>query len=1079
MFIKTENFAFRFVFVIFWFVTISNGFGLMSFGQKPKAAATILEPKKLIERKLAGGQKHKYRFQAKANELLEVIIEQKGVDVVVKLFDASGKLLMEMDSPNGTQGFEILTFVIARAGVYTVEVGSLEANAAKGSYTIFRGIPLTATEKDKKTLQAETILSEANALFNEGTSESYPAAREKYLAASRLYREVGDKGGETTTLFGAGFISRNLGESQTALEYYNQALSLFQTLSDKSREAMTLHNIGEIYYELGENQKALDYYNQALLITRAIGDKSGEAHTLSNIGSVYDNLGEKQKALDYHNQALLIARAIGDKSGEARTLSNIGEIYYELGEKQKALDYLNQALPLFQTLSDKSREAITLNNIGEIYSKLGEKQKALDYYNQALPLRRAVNDKSGEATTLNNIGVVYRNLGEKQKALDYYNQALLIARAIGNKSGEATTLSNIGEIYSKLGEKQKALEYLNKSLLLCRAVNDKSGEATTLNNIGQIYSELGETEKALEYYQASLQLVKALGNKSDEAVVIHNLMFYWDSLNNRTLAILYGKQSVNAYQQLRLNIKGLNKQIQQTYLKSIEKTYRSLADILISEGRFPEAQAVLDLLKEEEFGQLVHRSGEPLFTLPYSRAEEEAMKVVDNLAALGRELGDLRAKGGKLTEAEKKRLNELEQTEIPAANKAFRLAVEALAKVAPDVEKTLAERMENNVQNILPALGAGTVALYTVVGKSDAGEKANKPENKEINIGWILLITPEFRKAYPIETKDLEQTVFNLLNELRSKGDPQPLAQEVYKKLFLQTSDKQKTTLAADLETYLGKHKDKTLMWSLDGFLRYVPMAALHDGKGYLVEKYRNVVFNTASLGSLKDAMKPNWEVVGLGVSEKKTVQAADGQTLNFVALEDAEWELRSLIKEKDPKDTEGIFPGTIKLNKDFSKQALFDSARTNAPVIHIASHFFYNSAEQKTSFLLLGDGGKLEMSEFRDFTSLFQNVDLLSLAACDTAKSSAGWSEADGEEVEGFAYAAQKLGAKSVIASLWKVSDEGTRELMLKFYEIRQKNPKLPKGEAMRQAQLSLLKNEKYAHPYFWSPFILIGNWK
>jgi CHAT domain-containing protein len=334
--------------------------------------------------------------------------------------------------------------------------------------------------------------------------------------------------------------------------------------------------------------------------------------------------------------------------------------------------------------------------------------------------------------------------------------------------------------------------------------------------------------------------------------------------------------------------------------------------------------------------------------------------------------------------------------------------------------------------------------------------------------------------------------------------------------MFLQTSDKQKTTLAADLEETLGKEKEKTLMWSLDGILRYIPMSALHDGKGYLVEKYRNVVFNPASLGTLTAQTKSNWEVAGLGISTEGTVKAADGRMMRFVALKDSEVELNSLVKEKDTKDTEGIFPGTLKINKDFTKEALFEGARTGAPVIHISSHFWFNPAKEETSFLVLGNSGKIEMAEFQDYPNLFSNVDLLSLSACDTATGSASVAEkadgkeTNGKEVEGFAYQAQNLGAKSVMASLWQVSALGTKELMLKFYQIKKEQPELPKGEALRQAQLSLLsgttktqkaestvkgveevnktaglkpfkRDEKmpFAHPYYWSSFILIGNWR
>jgi CHAT domain-containing protein len=988
-----------------------------AYGQTSQTSDTReLLPNQTVERELAGGQTHVYRVKLKANEFLQVKVEEKGVDIAVKLFDKNGKQLAKMHTWNGTEGFEILTFIVTDAGVYTVEVGSLEATAAKGNYTIFLETPRAATEKDRKTLQAKTAFSEAMALAKERTAESYRAAREKFLAASRLYREISDKRGEAESVGSAGLLSDYLGEKRTALKYYSQALRLDQAVSGKSQ-------------------------------------------AVSNISKE--------------------AAALFDKSKEAAALFDIGELYYTLGEKQKALEYFNQSARLDRAVGGKSEEAHSLRNIGNIYSNSGENQKALAFYNKSLRLRRAINDKPSEAQMLNVIGSLY-----------YYH----------------------------FGDKQKALEYYNKSLWLARAISFKE----------------------------------------EEAGILSNLMILYNSPDTARLAIVFGKQAVNIHQQTRSDFKGLSKSFQQSYLEIVEGTYRRLAEILIEQGRLPEAQAVLDLLKEEEFKQIARRSGEPLFTLPYNRTEEEAIKIVDRLASLGRELSDLKAKSkDSLTAGETKRLSDIESVEIPAANKALRQAIEALSTVAPDAKNALDLKMKDNIQNILPALGKGVVALYTVIGKTtddeDSGVKANnnaqaksvnstalnktdnktdnnKTSNRKINVGWILLVTPEFRKAYPIDTRDLEQTVFKFREALSSPlYDPQPVAQELYKKLFLQTSAKQKTTLAADLETYLGKQKDKTLMWNLDGVLRYVPMAALHDGKGYLVEKYRNVVFNTASLGSLKDLPKPNWEVVGLGVSTKATVKAYDGRTVNFWALKDSESELNAIIKEKNrTADVDGLFPGTLKINNDFTKEALFEGARTGMPVMHISTHFWFNPAQEDTSFLLLGNGGRLQITEFQDYPQLFSNVDFLSLSACDTATggnanntSVTGKAdteqkarESNGKEIEGLAYVAQTLGAKSVMASLWQVSDTGTKELMLKFYQIRKEQPELPKGEALRQAQLSLLHRtnkvqaveggakgidleveEKNAveglkpfkkdgkiplsHPYYWSSFILIGNWR
>jgi CHAT domain-containing protein len=104
----------------------------------------------------------------------------------------------------------------------------------------------------------------------------------------------------------------------------------------------------------------------------------------------------------------------------------------------------------------------------------------------------------------------------------------------------------------------------------------------------------------------------------------------------------------------------------------------------------------------------------------------------------------------------------------------------------------------------------------------------------------------------------------------------------------------------------------------------------------------------------------------------------------------------------------------------------------------------------------------------------IFERVELLTLSACDTATTAA-----NGKEVEGFAFVAQDLGAKAVVASLWPVADIGTEVLMREFYRWRQANPRRSKAEALRQAQMALLKREDLTHPHYWAAFILIGNWK
>jgi len=195
---------------------------------------------------------------------------------------------------------------------------------------------------------------------------------------------------------------------------------------------------------------------------------------------------------------------------------------------------------------------------------------------------------------------------------------------------------------------------------------------------------------------------------------------------------------------------------------------------------------------------------------------------------------------------------------------------------------------------------------------------------------------------------------------------------------------------------------------------------------------------------------------------------------------------------------TQGVLSGRVLMDEEFTDGSFREALRQRYPVVHIASHFAFKPGDETDSFLLLGDGSRLPLSKIKTSTNLFGGVDLLTLSACDTATGGAG---SDGREVEGFGVLAQRQGAKAVMASLWPVADASTRLLMQEFYRLRGEGEGMTKAEALRRAQVELLRgadaqtasgerrglsvtggnapSAKFSHPYFWAPFILIGNWK
>ena len=252
-----------------------------------------------------------------------------------------------------------------------------------------------------------------------------------------------------------------------------------------------------------------------------------------------------------------------------------------------------------------------------------------------------------------------------------------------------------------------------------------------------------------------------------------------------------------------------------------------------------------------------------------------------------------------------------------------------------------------------------------------------------------------------------------------------------------------------------------------------------------------------AAADRIKDLPKPGWKVAGLGAT-----QAHPG----FDPLDGARAELETIVRLKGK--AAGVLDGVMYLDGAFNEERLRRSLTDRYPVLHVASHFRFSPTEED-SFLLLGDGSHLSLADVRKGHFDFKNVDLLTLSACETAMGDEG----QGREVDGLAVTAQKQGAKGVLATLWKVADATTAVLMQRMYQLHEAQ-KLNKAEALRGAQLELMQGRlnvpesgrkrsatsgidtkpveqtdliaytsdpkrPYAHPYYWAPFILMGNWK
>ena len=680
--------------------------------------------------------------------------------------------------------------------------------------------------------------------------------------------------------------------------------------------------------------------------------------------------------------ALITAQAqtTQDRKAEAARLIQQAFQLYQTSRYREAISVLESALGIYREIKDRKGEAISLLGLGQMYRNLGQYQKAIDYYQQSLTLYKQIGDRKGEATSLSDLGLAYHKLGQYQKAIDYYQQSLAITKQIGDRYGEARCLNNLGTAHDSLGQYQKAIDYYQESLAIKKQIGARNGEATSLNDLGLAYDNLGQYQKAIDYYQQSLTINKQIGNRSGEGITLSNLGYLFAQQKQPELAILFYKQSINIRETIRKDILKLSKEEQKSYLSTIEKTYRDLADLLLKQDRILEAQQVLDLLKVQELSdylRTVRGNSQTSQGVDLQRPEQ-------NIIALAGELNQLQQKDreGKLNETEQQRLSQLVQTERDQ-NKQFNAFLDS-----PQIKKLITElrRNEDN-QNV-------DIAKYRKLQKDLLSQFPNAillyPLILDDRLELIILNanTPPLRRTVPIKREQLNRLISDLHAELKDSGSED----------VKQTSQKLYNILIKPFESELSQLKINTIVYAPDGQLRYIPLASLYDGKQWLVEKYHVNNITAESLTSFNSKAISNPHIFAGAFGGK------GGETrLGFSGLPASIPEVQKITS---------LFPNTTSLiEKDFTKKVTTDRANSHT-ILHLATHGKLLIGTPEDSFIVFGNGEQVTIGELKDWS--LKNVDLVVLSAC---QSGLGSKLGTGIEVLGLGYQMQAAGARVSIA--------------------------------------------------------------
>ena len=1026
------------------------------------AAAVLTSPPAPVERSLSAGESHVHELALEAGDWL-VTVEQFGIDVAVEV---PGQVAV--DAPFDRQGTETL---VVTGPAREVTVRALEAGAPPGRYS------LRVEKIDPGRLEAETAMSRAGEAYRQGSAEGRKKALAEYLRASALFREAPE---QARALYAAAVLARLTGDTRQALELGERVLPLWQSLGDRLWEAATRNEIGLDLWMVGRRDEARKSFEAARGLQQEIGDRYGEGASLSNlclmdlsagelrkglacyeralpllrevqagslegaaltnVGRVHDVLGEPDEALASYEEALTRLRSLGDRNGMARTLHQMAVLYREMGELQEALARYGQALEVFRELGDTRWQSRALHNLGAVYHALGEPRQALASYEPALRLGREAGDREGEADTLANLGLVQLRLGNPRAALELHRQALELYRAIGNRRGEGNALLDAGRASGALGDQAAGMAFLEKAVALLHEVGDLGGEAEALRALGEAQ---GDSEEALATLERALGIARAARQPAGEAKTLFALARAERRLGRFAEARAHAEAALEVGESLRSRIGSPD--LRASFSATQHGTYELLIDLLMEAHRSAPAaghdRAALEVAERARARTLLELLGEA----GVDPGKEAEPALLERRTLLERRLSAKAARA--LSEKDGPARTALEQEqqvilrELDLAEAEIRRGSPAYAAL------TRPEPLRSS--EIQALLDADTVLLVYSLGEARS---------------FLWKVTPGGIESHELPGRAAIEEAARRVHEGLSALDVENRARE---------SGEAAELAKLLLGPWAGRLEGKRLAVIADGALHYVPFGALPvpDSDGVpvpLLERQEIVHLPSASAlaAQRKRLSAPSPESGWITVLADPVFGGA------FEPLPASRSEAEAIAALAPPGKA------AVALGFEASRSRVLGERLSGYRVVHFATHGVLDAERPALSGLALSmvrpDGSAQEgFLHLRDVYGLRLDADLVVLSGCRTALGR----ELRGEGLVGLTRGFLYAGAPRVVASLWKVEDRATSELMTRFYRALWEEG-LPPAAALRSAQLSLRRERRWRDPYFWAGFVLQGAW-
>ncbi len=864
-------------------------------------------------------------------------------------------------------------------------------------------------------------LAGAAHLFHESATSfdahaDYRNALEEWERAIALNDGIDDREGVAAALLNGAGMRIRLGDLVVAAERLERARELFAALGNEGGVLAALGNLAHVHIASGRHASAIASLEPVLEAMRRRQDGAGTATVLAMIGDACQRIGETERAISCDEEAIRIAEPLGLNRIVAVARLNLGRVLYERGDHARALDCYERSIALSEAAQDRHTLANALNNMGNTYFKLGDSRRALGMHRKALALFEAIEDREGVWVALGNIGNAHEHLGEIDEAVACQQRSLALAETAENRTGIARALVNLANLRSRRGDHAAALRLHVIALPHKEATGDVAGTALVLGNIGLFQQKLGMHAEALASDGRALELSRAAGDSRVEVKTLQQLSALHLAMGRPDEAL---RSAEEALARLPVLVQGLGDEQGALARGQYGELFTAGAR---AAQRLGDVAAVCRFLESGRAGALLEslglRGALRATEIPEALRREEAGARADEAEATAR-----------LRRAAAKDLDEVKAAKAQLEEARARIR-EAIARIQREAkrEANLLYPEARSLEEIRGGLREGEALLLY-----------GAPEE----FAFALVCTAERARVVPLVADRIGPAV-EALRVPDEGADPTEACRTL--------SD----LLIRPLDLPEGVTR---LLVSPDGALAQVPFALLAPG--------REVVYVPSATAYL--ALREGSAARGDGV----------------LALGDPDYRAGAELRTGRPlrrlpeSGREATAVGDVTLLRGEATESRLREAvatRERWRSVHLACHGVIDFERPLLSALAITpDAAEDGLLRILDLFRLNVPADLVVVSACVSARGK----RFAAEGIFGFTRAFLFAGASRVIVSQWKVDDEATRALMVRFYELW--NPRggavgLPAATALRRAQESVAAEGRWRHPAFWAGWQLWG---